>query len=209
MNAMQKKVLPIMLVPLFTLICHHGASAYYDPGVQRWINRDPIALKGGRNLYRFANNSPAQRVDFFGLLTDGDVCEQARAEGLDNGDAGGLICSGGGKKIPCVWRPGQTQITNPKAQDASIKCIWSHENSHKSEGDCPCDGSLSRLRLRDPKKEPESECRAYDAHVNCLIRAIFYDDVCAGDVECAAQLQKELDSVSSTRRIYCGGALPK
>jgi len=60
------------------------ASAYYDPGVQRWINRDPVAdeagLLGGpahgsrfptwylrqqgmQNTYRFAHNAPAVLVD--------------------------------------------------------------------------------------------------------------------------------------------------
>jgi hypothetical protein len=42
------------------------ASAYYDPGVQRWINRDPIAEKGGLNLYVFAQNNALNEVDAFG-----------------------------------------------------------------------------------------------------------------------------------------------
>jgi len=46
MNSMRKKLLPILIIPLLTLICQHTASAYYDPGVQRWINRDPISDAG-------------------------------------------------------------------------------------------------------------------------------------------------------------------
>lgn len=40
---------------------------YYDPTLQRWINRDPIEETGGNNLYRFNYNSPIGVVDLFGL----------------------------------------------------------------------------------------------------------------------------------------------
>jgi hypothetical protein len=43
------------------------ASAYYDPGVQRWINRDPINENGGVGLYVLAGNSPVIHVDAEGL----------------------------------------------------------------------------------------------------------------------------------------------
>jgi uncharacterized protein RhaS with RHS repeats len=39
------------------------AHAYYDPAVQRWINRDPIEESGGLNLQTFTGNSPLTRVD--------------------------------------------------------------------------------------------------------------------------------------------------
>lgn len=63
MSAMQKKPIPIMLVPLLTLICHQTVSAYYDPGVQRWINRDPLEERGGINLYRFVASNPLRFLD--------------------------------------------------------------------------------------------------------------------------------------------------
>ncbi|MBI3851786.1 MAG: RHS repeat-associated core domain-containing protein [Verrucomicrobia bacterium] len=31
---------------------------FYDPNLQRWINRDPIAEKGGANLYAYVGNNP-------------------------------------------------------------------------------------------------------------------------------------------------------
>jgi hypothetical protein len=58
------------------------ASAYYDPGVQRWINRDPLADNGflealsgrrgaGRlstgNSYTFVDNSSIRSIDPFGM----------------------------------------------------------------------------------------------------------------------------------------------
>lgn len=43
------------------------ASAHYDPGAQRWINRDPIDEVGGINLYRCDGNDPSDYVDPLGL----------------------------------------------------------------------------------------------------------------------------------------------
>jgi len=43
------------------------AHAYYDPGVHRWIKRDPIAEAGGLNLYAVALNEPISGLDVWGL----------------------------------------------------------------------------------------------------------------------------------------------
>ena len=40
---------------------------YYNPAQGRWINRDPLDVQGGMNLFGFVDNSPADRVDPFGL----------------------------------------------------------------------------------------------------------------------------------------------
>jgi len=43
------------------------ANAFYDPGLQRWINRDPIEEDGGLNLNSFVFNASINSVDHFGL----------------------------------------------------------------------------------------------------------------------------------------------
>ena len=43
---------------------------WYDPLLQRWLNRDPLGEAGGINLYTFANNSSINRVDGFGLTSE-------------------------------------------------------------------------------------------------------------------------------------------
>ncbi len=40
---------------------------HYNPTDGRWINRDPIAEQGSRNLYRFVNNR-CNIVDYYGLV---------------------------------------------------------------------------------------------------------------------------------------------
>lgn len=58
----------IWFLTLLVLVCApHPASAYYDPGVQRWINRDPVAEVGGLNLYAFLRNAPVTSADALGL----------------------------------------------------------------------------------------------------------------------------------------------
>ncbi len=40
---------------------------FYEPSLQRWVNRDPIAELGGINLYGFVGNGPLNTVDPLGL----------------------------------------------------------------------------------------------------------------------------------------------
>lgn len=39
---------------------------FYEPTLQRWLNRDPIQERGGINLYAFVTNSPNSNLDCFG-----------------------------------------------------------------------------------------------------------------------------------------------
>ena len=43
---------------------------FYDPNLQRWLNRDPIAEAGGINLYGYVGNSPVNRIDPLGFQYD-------------------------------------------------------------------------------------------------------------------------------------------
>jgi RHS repeat-associated protein len=40
---------------------------FYDPNLQRWVNRDPIGENGGINLYAIVNNAPGNFIDPVGL----------------------------------------------------------------------------------------------------------------------------------------------
>lgn len=47
---------------------------FYDPNLQRWINRDPFSERGGYNLFAFVSNNPLFFVDPFGLdLNNGNI----------------------------------------------------------------------------------------------------------------------------------------
>jgi RHS repeat-associated protein len=54
----------------FTGLYRHSASNLdlavrraYDPDLGRWLSRDPIAERGGTNLYRYVTNTPANKID--------------------------------------------------------------------------------------------------------------------------------------------------
>ena len=46
---------------------------FYMPGIERWLNRDPIGERGGKNLYRNVGNNLISVVDLFGLIPWQDV----------------------------------------------------------------------------------------------------------------------------------------
>jgi hypothetical protein len=84
---MNTVLIAVALLAYWAGLCN--ASAFYDPSMQRWLNRDPLGEPGfqiitsrhtsllelgallnqnlGKNLYEFVLNSPADRVDIFGL----------------------------------------------------------------------------------------------------------------------------------------------
>lgn len=43
-----------------------SASAFYNPHVGKWINRDPIGEEGGNNLSAFTGNNAINHIDAFG-----------------------------------------------------------------------------------------------------------------------------------------------
>jgi RHS repeat-associated protein len=51
---------------------------FYDPNLQRWLNRDPIGERGGENLYGFLFNDDVNAIDIYGLKTC-SACELAAA----------------------------------------------------------------------------------------------------------------------------------
>jgi len=40
---------------------------FHDPNLQRWLTKDPIGLRGGRNVFAFVGNNPISRIDPLGL----------------------------------------------------------------------------------------------------------------------------------------------
>ena len=67
MKPYQQIVILVILLPLLALSAQ-SVSAFYDPSLGRWINRDPIQERGGLDLYIFNHNSPIQTYDAFGLI---------------------------------------------------------------------------------------------------------------------------------------------
>jgi RHS repeat-associated protein len=45
---------------------------YYGPSTGRWLSRDPMGIRGGRNPFAFVDNDPIRKIDFLGLCKIGD-----------------------------------------------------------------------------------------------------------------------------------------
>src|SRR5438094_485943 len=118
---------------------------FYDPNLQRWINRDPVgeggfetarrgwqSTAGGEpNLFLFVGNTPLNRIDSFGLLglhpcSCNDPCGDAKKTGLDGGDIAGVVCCNM-KKYSCIWvSGGGGDTSNPTGTKIVDKCILAH-----------------------------------------------------------------------------------
>jgi len=58
-----KQIRATWMVLLGLLLLADTTPAFYNPTVGKWISRDPIEERGGRNLTAFVGNDPMQRID--------------------------------------------------------------------------------------------------------------------------------------------------
>jgi len=59
---------------------------FYEPNLQRWINRDPIGEWGGINIYGFVGNNPMSRIDPWGLAGGLEDDKESDSEGENTGE---------------------------------------------------------------------------------------------------------------------------
>src|SRR5512140_2977999 len=62
-----------LLLFLLYLLGLFEAGAFYDPALQRWVNRDPLGEVLDYNLCRFCANAPTLCVDRDGRSTFGGI----------------------------------------------------------------------------------------------------------------------------------------
>jgi RHS repeat-associated protein len=61
---------------------YYNYHRYYDPDTGRYLRADPIGLKGGINIYAYAQNNPVKLIDPFGLDA-GDIIPGVRKAVLE------------------------------------------------------------------------------------------------------------------------------
>jgi len=78
---MKNTIYRVLLIgtSLLALWIPKSASGFYDPAVQRWINRDPIGERGGGNLYSFVANDPLNDADSLGLVSWQSIEDMVRS----------------------------------------------------------------------------------------------------------------------------------
>jgi len=51
---------------------------YFQPETGRWIGRDPIGIRGGKNIYNLCGNTPIVKTDPFGLADKSSCCDDKK-----------------------------------------------------------------------------------------------------------------------------------
>lgn len=72
----------ILLALVHLIFLANSAQAHYDPNIGRWVSRDPVAERGGVNLYGFVENDGIGSWDRLGLYTIQDAVAALKKQGV-------------------------------------------------------------------------------------------------------------------------------
>jgi hypothetical protein len=163
---------------------HYNYFRDYDSAIGRYVESDPIGLKGGANSFSYVRSNALTRVDPKGLY----------GTTSPNPASNTVICDGDGDVIPQI-APGQ---------DLSCglgKCIEVHENHHindlkKGGGGGVCKGKPKGMIVTFPEcKTHRSEMGASGAEIVCLQASLD-----GADCGCKKRINKRIDDMRDYQR---------
>ena len=122
---------------------YYYRARYYDPGVGRFINEDPVGFEGGTNFYRYASNSPVFWID-----PSGTQCYSVTPNGMT--------------EKPCDRQPEMTcNFTPSKIYSCKIPIPPSPAAGplHHRDTDpgCVCDPVYLMTQARNIRKEAKNK----------------------------------------------------
>lgn len=187
------------LVTVIGLSLSRDALAFYNPQTGRWLSRDPIGERGGRNLQGFTANAPTGQTDALGHIARGgellmyclQPCEdfkRRRYADMEPRDVrSGLIVCCGGVKFVCTY--GADNEVNQRAREIAKRCLAAHEEVHLPNvtcSDCPIGPKAVKWK-KSGRAQCEEEVAAYRVGKACFEGAL---SECGSDQQC-------IDSVSA------------
>ena len=104
----------------------------YDPGLGRWVSKDPIRFDGGENLYGYVSADPVNFIDPTGLFIQGAIPVGAAVAG--GAVVGGALILGGGY-LCFVYGPCKDWIKDPA--DATSGPPGTGETPTETPPECP------------------------------------------------------------------------
>ncbi|TWU03447.1 hypothetical protein Pla100_03740 [Neorhodopirellula pilleata] len=140
-----------------------------------------------------------------------ECCDEAKAAGMSDGDAGGVVCCDG-RKVSCVWISTGYLIghpdrpTEPTAIKIIDECVKKHEDTHHGHiDDCKAKvPSLERPDFSAGVDADKGECEAYKAEEKCMKGKIVK---CRGRLNCANQVRQVLEILKKRRDRHCRDSL--
>ena len=116
-----------MMTVLLGVMLNQDALAFYNSSTGRWLSRDPIEEKGGRNVLSALNNNPVNLIDNLGRAPMGwpvvppptnPLSPRSTPSSSSPGDAPAIDCSGyaglGGKRCRTCYGLSSRKDTYPE-----------------------------------------------------------------------------------------------
>jgi RHS repeat-associated protein len=136
---------------------------YYNAGLGRWLNRDPLDELGGVNLYAYVGNDPLDRVDPLGEMWCGREQGCYLAGGQNEGNTN---CPRKGQSQPTTKprpKPRQRSCVDEYADDVEL-ANEDHESCQKhatrgcTERCSKCEGDWQKVCWNNCVTNRENEC---------------------------------------------------
>ena len=156
---------------------------FYDPNLQRWLNRDPLGEEGGINLYNIVKNDPINSIDPVGFLEAQPKSPVAvklpmaptfffnwEANGLDPLTVSTVVCDGGGGFR--IFLTKNVLEGNEIAKGCRIEHEQSHIEDYKKDKPDLCKNKPSGTHIytRSTARLNQTEIKAYDKEIACIER---------------------------------------
>lgn len=174
----------------------HYLHRFYAPGLQRWLNRDPISESGGNNLYGFTGNDPVNLYDGLGLapglgqLTLQSISRNALSDAWRFGsavaaDAASLALNALVKEASMIYQYETDPLGFFRSQFQDLKddlqavadagAYWGRFSAD------PCERQRALAALQDALANPETYGHAVFAAESFLAAGLFAPEAAAAE----------------------------
>jgi len=154
---------------------HYNYFRDYDPQTGRYVQSDPVGLRGGINSYLYVHARPLDLRDPLGLLASGgccnplsddECCAKAAAAALfvvGGAEVEGIAICCQGRKVGCANVAGRS-----RGSGVIRKCVLAHERKHFEHIDCRAGCGVFHPEFKAGIDPRAGECEAYGVELACL-----------------------------------------